>query len=341
MNSKLVSMNILVTGGTGYIGSHTVVALTQAGYQPVIIDNLSNSKVLVLERIARITGRRPIFYEQDATDVKRVSHIVKKHDIEAIIHFAGYKSVSESVEKPLDYYDNNLNSLLSVCRSAEYHGVKSVIFSSSATVYGDPEEVPIKETHRLEAVNPYGQTKLMGEQILRDFAAAYSVTGVTILRYFNPIGAHPSGLIGEDPSGIPANLLPFVTQVATGKRKSLQIFGSDYPTPDGTGVRDYIHVQDLAAGHVAALRNSSKRIATYNLGTGQGYSVLEVVKAFEKVNGVRIPYKLADRRPGDVAECYADPSLAYQKLGWKATRSLEEMCHDAWNWQHSNPNGYV
>lgn len=330
-------MNVLVTGGTGYIGSHTVVELLAAGHTAVIVDNYANSKPEVLNRLKEITGQDIPFYEADVTDATKLAEIVADHSFNAVIHFAGLKAVGESVEKPLEYYRNNLDSTIAVAQQF----IPRVIFSSSATVYGDPDAVPIPETAALHATNPYGQTKLMSEQILRDVAATGRVK-TTLLRYFNPIGAHPSGLIGEDPQGIPNNLVPFVAQVAVGKRDKIQIFGDDWDTPDGTGVRDYIHVVDLAKGHVAALEHQSdEAVSIYNLGTGKGSSVKEVIASFEKACGKKLPVEIVDRRPGDIAECYADATKAEKELGWKAEFDLARMCRDSWNWQSKNPDGFT
>ena len=365
---------ILVTGGTGYIGSHAVVALSVAGYYPVIVDNLStskvsvlehmvkqaiekferidiliNSKVSVLERIAAITGRnRPPFYKADLRDRTALDVVFQEHQVAAVIHFAGLKAVGESVAEPLRYYQNNIDSTLTLCSVMAARGVKRIIFSSSATVYGNPHMVPIREDFPLAPTNPYGRSKLMIEQIFKDLQAADQSWRIALLRYFNPVGAHKSGLIGEDPQGSPNNLMPYLSQVAVGRRERLNIFGNDYPTTDGTGVRDYIHVMDLVEGHVAALQNmgtvTSSRLdpapLIINLGTGQGYSVLELVHAFEKASCRTIPYRFTDRRPGDIATCYADPSLSSSLLGWKAQRSLTDMCADTWRWQSNNPNGY-
>lgn len=339
---------ILVTGGTGYIGSHAVVALSAAGYYPVIVDNLSNSKAAVLERLAVITGHRPPFYKTDLRDRAALDGIFQKHPVAAVIHFAGLKAVGESIAEPLRYYENNIASTLSLCSGMAARGVKRLIFSSSATVYGNPPTVPIGEDFPLAPTNPYGRTKLMIEQILQDLYIADPDWQIALLRYFNPVGAHESGMIGEDPQGSPNNLMPYISQVAVGRRERLNIFGNDYPTPDGTGVRDYIHVMDLAEGHVAALKNMEKfpslRPAPapqiINLGTGQGCSVLELLQAFEKVSGKTIPYRITDRRPGDIATCYADPSLAARLLGWQAKRSLADICADTWRWQDGNPEGY-
>lgn len=333
---------ILVTGGAGYIGSHTVVALLQAGHELVIFDNLSNSSIRVLERIERIAGVRPAFVEGDIRDAGAMAAVFKAWPITAVIHFAGLKSVGESVAQPMRYYDNNLVGTLRLCEAMAEAGVRNLVFSSSATVYGDPHAVPIREDFPLQATNPYGRTKLQIEEMLRDFAASDPAWRIALLRYFNPVGAHASGLIGEDPRGIPNNLMPFVTQVAIGRRPELSVFGNDYPTPDGTGVRDYIHVVDLARGHLAALTalEVAAGVQTVNLGTGRGYSVLEVIAAFEKASGRRVPYRIVPRRPGDVAACYADPAFAQAQLGWTAEFDLDAMCRDAWRWQEANPEGY-
>ncbi|ANN25318.1 TPA: UDP-glucose 4-epimerase GalE [Vibrio vulnificus] len=335
-------MNILVTGGSGYIGSHTCIQMIEAGMTPIILDNLYNSKLLVLDRIEQVTGVRPTFYQGDIRDSEILQHIFAQHDIQGVIHFAGLKAVGESVEKPLMYYDNNVSGTLNLVREMDKAGVKSLIFSSSATVYGDPASVPIRENFPTSATNPYGRSKLMVEECLTDFHKANPDWSITLLRYFNPVGAHESGLLGEDPQGIPNNLLPFVAQVAVGRREKLGVFGDDYPTPDGTGVRDYIHVIDLADGHLAALNKVGQQagLHIFNLGTGQGNSVLEMVAAFEKAAQRPIPYEIKPRRAGDIAECWADPAYAEQVLGWKATRSLETMVVDTWRWQSNNPNGY-
>ncbi|EMA2414768.1 UDP-glucose 4-epimerase GalE [Vibrio vulnificus] len=335
-------MNILVTGGSGYIGSHTCIQMIEAGMTPIILDNLYNSKLLVLDRIEQVTGVRPIFYQGDIRDSEILQHVFAQHDIQGVIHFAGLKAVGESVEKPLMYYDNNVSGTLNLVREMDKAGVKSLIFSSSATVYGDPASVPIREDFPTSATNPYGRSKLMVEECLTDFHKANPDWSITLLRYFNPVGAHESGLLGEDPQGIPNNLLPFVAQVAVGRREKLGVFGDDYPTPDGTGVRDYIHVIDLADGHLAALNKVGQQpgLHIFNLGTGQGNSVLEMVAAFEKAAQRPIPYEIKPRRAGDIAECWADPAYAEQVLGWKATRSLETMVVDTWRWQSNNPNGY-
>lgn len=335
-------MSILITGGTGYIGSHTCVELLDAGYDVVVVDNLSNSKIEVKRRIEEITGRSFKFYELDILDREGLEEVFSKNSIEAVIHFAGLKAVGESVEEPLRYYHNNITGTLVLCEVMQRHGVKSMVFSSSATVYGMNNKSPLTEDLPLSATNPYGWTKLMIEQILSDIFVSDDEWSISLLRYFNPIGAHESGRIGEDPNGIPNNLMPYITQVAVGKRERLNIFGDDYDTHDGTGVRDYIHVVDLAKGHIKALEKvlGSTGVDIYNLGTGVGYSVLDVVEAFEKATGEKIPYVITDRRPGDIATCYADPTKAYRELGWKAERDIEDMCRDAWRWQVNNPNGY-
>ncbi len=335
-------MKILVTGGAGYIGSHTVVLLHEAGYTPVVVDNLLNSKEESLKRVEKITGKNTKFYKVDLLDEKALDGIFEAEKPEAVIHFAGLKAVGESTQIPLTYYHNNLTGTFNLVASMKKHGCNKLVFSSSATVYGTPKSVPISEDFDLSATNPYGQTKLMIENILRDICKADKEFNVALLRYFNPIGAHESGLIGEDPKGIPNNLLPYVAQVAVGKLKQLSVFGNDYPTKDGTGVRDYIHVVDLAAGHIKAIEKlcSNPGIVTYNLGTGNGYSVLEIVKAFEKASGKAVPYRIVDRRPGDIAECYANPEKAKTELGWQAKYGIEKMCEDSWRWQSNNPNGY-
>ncbi|MDM7484691.1 MAG: UDP-glucose 4-epimerase GalE [Vibrio metschnikovii] len=335
-------MKVLVTGGMGYIGSHTCIQMIQAGMTPVIVDNLYNSKASVLDRIEKISGCRPVFIYGDIRDKARLMSIMAEHEIESVIHFAGLKAVGESVQKPLEYYDNNVNGTLVLVSAMREVGVKSLIFSSSATVYGDPASVPITEQFPTSATNPYGRSKLMVEECLHDFQRANPDWSITLLRYFNPVGSHPSGELGEDPQGIPNNLMPFISQVAVGRRECLSIFGSDYPTKDGTGVRDYIHVMDLADGHIAALQKVGIQsgLHIYNLGTGQGYSVLEMVKAFETANQCQIPYQLVARRPGDIAECWADPTKAQKELNWQATRTLQEMAQDTWRWQSQNPQGY-
>ena len=335
-------MKVLVTGGAGYIGSHTSLELLMAGHDVVVIDNFSNSKPVVFDRIERICGHRPIFYKGDVCDSNQVAEILSLHEIESVIHFAGLKAVGESVAQPLQYYSNNVTGSLVLFSAMQKTGVRSLVFSSSATVYGNPHSVPISEDFPLSATNPYGRSKLMIEEILRDLIIADDSWHIALLRYFNPVGAHKSGLIGEDPTGIPNNLMPYISQVAAGRRKELQIFGSDYPTPDGTGIRDYIHVVDLAQGHIAALGwlLQHKGVHAFNLGTGHGKSVLEVVRAFELVSGQHVPYRIVDRRAGDIAECYADASLAGRELGWKAQLGIDEMCRDSWNWQSKNPGGY-
>ncbi|WP_404347991.1 UDP-glucose 4-epimerase GalE [Sutcliffiella horikoshii] len=335
-------MAILVTGGAGYIGSHTSVELLNAGYDIVIVDNFSNSNHVSLDRVKEITGKDFAFHEVDLLDKESLDKVFREHSIEAVIHFAGLKAVGESVEKPLFYYHNNITGTLYLCEVMQEHGVKNIVFSSSATVYGLPESVPISESFPLSATNPYGQTKLMIEQIMHDLQVADPDWSISLLRYFNPIGAHESGRIGEDPNGIPNNLMPFITQVAIGKLPQLQVFGNDYDTVDGTGVRDYIHVVDLAKGHLKALEKvlSDKGVNAYNLGTGNGYSVLEMVKAFEKASERDVPYKIVARRPGDIGECFADPTKAKEELGWQAEKGLDEMCQDSWKWQKNNPNGY-
>jgi UDP-glucose 4-epimerase len=335
-------MSILVTGGTGYIGSHTCVELLNAGYDLIVVDNLSNSKIESLSRVKEITGKNITFYELDLINREDMEMIFRKHTIKAVIHFAGLKAVGDSVLYPLHYYKNNILSTIILCEVMKKYGVKNLVFSSSATVYGVPETVPISECFPLGANNPYGRTKLMIEEILKDLYIADESWSIALLRYFNPIGAHESGRIGEDPNGTPNNLMPFITQVAVGKLMQLSVFGNDYPTVDGTGVRDYIHVVDLAHGHLKALEKvmATNGIEAYNLGTGRGYSVFELLTAFETVTGVEIPYQIVDRRPGDVAFCYADPTKAKKELIWVATRGIQEMCRDSWNWQKNNPIGY-
>ncbi len=333
---------ILVTGGTGFIGSHTVLELLKENYDVVVIDNLSNSKRESLKRVEQITGRSADFHQIDLLDKQALHNLFSDYQFDAVIHFAGLKAVGESVEKPLLYYQNNVTGTLNLCEAMEKSGLRNLVFSSSATVYGDPQQSPILENSPLKAVNPYGSTKLTIEYILKDLHQANEQWNIALLRYFNPVGAHESGMIGEDPSGIPNNLMPYVTQVAVGKLEYLNVFGDDYPTHDGTGVRDYIHVVDLAIGHLKALEKLSDNPGVFvcNLGTGSGSSVLDVIKAFEKASGISIPYKIAPRRPGDAAVCYADPSRAKRELGWKAERNLEDMCRDAWRWQSQNPEGY-
>lgn len=338
-----MSQTILVTGASGYIGSHTCVELINNGFSVVAIDNLCNSAQEAISRVERITGASIPFHHIDVRNREALDSLLSSQPIDAVIHFAGLKAVGESVANPLMYYDNNVSGSVALLESLTKANVKKFVFSSSATVYGDPESVPIRESFRLSATNPYGRSKLMVEQILGDLAIADPSWGIAVLRYFNPVGAHESGLIGEDPQGIPNNLMPFIAQVAVGRREKLSIFGSDYPTPDGTGVRDYIHVVDLAKGHVAALRRLFEHEGgfTVNLGTGQGYSVLETVKAFEDASGRPVPYQLVARRPGDIATCYADPANARELLGWSAEKGIKEMCADHWRWQSNNPNGYA
>ena len=336
-------MSILVTGGAGYIGSHTCVELLNAGHDVVVVDNLSNSKPEALMRVRQITGKGVRFFEVDIRDRSGLSRVFSDNRITDVIHFAGLKAVGESVAQPLSYYHNNVGGTLALCEVMNRYNVNSMVFSSSATVYGDPVSVPIREDFSLSATNPYGRSKLMIEEILRDLCVSDKDWKVTLLRYFNPVGAHASGLIGEDPEGVPNNLVPYITQVAVGKLNELKVFGDNYDTVDGTGVRDYLHVVDLAQGHLAALRHLQEQqaVLAVNLGSGRGHSVLEVVRAFEQATGVRIPFRVVERRPGDIAECYADASLALELFGWKTERSLEDMCRDAWHWQRSNPDGYV
>ncbi len=336
-------MAILLTGGAGYIGSHTCIQLLEAGKNVIIFDNLYNSKEIVIDRIEEITGKRPIFVKGDILDSAALDQVFADHSIEAVIHFAGLKAVGESVAKPLFYYQNNVSGTLTLLESMKKANVKTLVFSSSATVYGDPATVPILEDFPTGGTtNPYGTSKHMIERILMDLFESDKSWNIALLRYFNPVGAHESGKIGEDPNDIPNNLMPFITQVAVGKRKELSVFGNDYPTPDGTGVRDYIHVVDLAAGHLAAIEALKKMsgLNIWNLGTGNGYSVLDVVKAFEKASGKKIPYVIAPRRPGDIASCYANPAKAAKELYWKAEKNLEAMCRDSWKWQSMNPDGY-
>ena len=336
-------MSILVTGGVGFIGSHTVVELQNAGYDVVVLDNLCNANPKVLDRIEAITGKKVPFYQADIRDREALNEIFDKESIDSVIHFAGLKAVGESVQKPLEYYDNNISGTLVLVDVMRQHGCKNIIFSSSATVYGDPAFVPItEECPKGVCTNPYGWTKSMLEQILSDIQKADNEWNVVLLRYFNPIGAHKSGTIGENPNGIPNNLMPYITQVAVGKREELGVFGDDYDTPDGTGVRDYIHVVDLALGHVKALKEIEEKagLKIYNLGTGCGYSVLDVVHNFEKASKVKIPYSIKPRRAGDIATCYADASKAKEELGWEAQYGILEMCEDSWRWQKNNPNGY-
>ncbi|MEE1281556.1 MAG: UDP-glucose 4-epimerase GalE [Acutalibacteraceae bacterium] len=335
-------MKILLTGGAGFIGSHTCVELIEAGYDVVIADDLSNSKPLVLERLKELTGKEIKFYQLDIADSEKMDDMFAKEKFDAVIHFAGFKAVGESVAKPVIYYRNNLGTTFTLLETMAKYNVNNIVFSSSATVYGVPESVPLVEGMKTGCTNPYGWTKLMIEQILTDATVANKDLSVVLLRYFNPIGAHKSGRIGEDPTGIPNNLLPYITQVAIGKLPQLGVFGNDYPTHDGTGVRDYIHVVDLAKGHVKAIEYASKNKGAeiFNLGTGTGYSVLDIVKAFEKANDITIPYAIKPRRDGDIAECYADPVKAKEKLGWQAEKTIEDMCKDSWRWQFANPNGY-
>ena len=336
-------MKVLVTGGMGYIGSHTCIQMIEAGIEPIILDNLGNSKVAVLDRIEALTQVRPVFYQGDIRDEAFLDGIFAEHTISSVIHFAGLKAVGESVEKPLEYYDNNVNGSLVLARSMRKANVKSIVFSSSATVYGDPAIVPITENSPTGATtNPYGRSKYMVEECFSDLFDAENDWSITLLRYFNPVGAHPSGTMGEDPQGIPNNLMPFIAQVAVGRRESLSVFGNDYPTPDGTGVRDYIHVMDLADGHIAALKAVGEKsgLHIYNLGTGKGSSVLEMVEAFAEASGKPVPYTLCPRRAGDIAECWASTEKAEKELGWKATRNVMEMSVDTWRWQSNNPKGY-
>lgn len=335
-------MNILVTGGAGYIGSHTVLELLNLGHTISVVDNLSNSSRVALQRVEKITNRDVKFYEFDLRDREKLDTLFATNNFDAVIHFAGLKAVGESVSKALYYYHNNLVSTLTLLEIMESYGVRQLVFSSSATVYGNPDHSPVNESAQKSATNPYGQTKLMIEQILEDVAATNGGWKIISLRYFNPIGAHDSGEIGEDPNGLPNNLMPYISQVAIGKLKILNVFGNDYETPDGTGVRDYLHVVDLANAHVAALNNggSENVYKAYNVGTGRGISVLEAVDTFKRVSGRRIPYQITERRAGDIAECYADPTLAQKELGWHAEKTFEDACKDAWNWQTKNPNGY-
>jgi len=335
-------MNILVTGGAGYIGSHTCVLLLEAGYNVTVLDNLDNSCETSLERVEEITGKKVKFYKVDLLDYEATNQVFEENSFDAVIHFAGLKAVGESVQIPIRYYHNNITGTLNLCDIMSKHNVKKLVFSSSATVYGDPHTVPIKEDFPLSATNPYGQTKLMIEYILKDLYISDNEWDIAILRYFNPVGSHESGKIGEDPSGIPNNLMPYISQVAIGKLEQLSVFGGDYDTKDGTGVRDYIHVVDLADGHLKALDKIKNNVGVviYNLGTGTGYSVLDMVKAFSKASGVDVKYKIVARRPGDIASCYADPTKAKEELGFVATHTLEDMCRDLWKWQTQNPNGY-
>lgn len=334
-------MKVLVTGGAGFIGSHTVVELLDAGYEVVVVDNLSNASEESMRRVKEITGKSFDFYVADVRDRAKLEEIFSAHNVDWVIHFAGLKAVGESVQKPVLYYDNNLISTLVLLETMEKFGVRNFVFSSSATVYGEPERLPLDEDCRLMTTNPYGTTKLMQEQMLKDLYRADNRWNIALLRYFNPVGAHPSGRIGEDPKGIPNNLMPYVAQVASGKLQKIGVFGNDYPTPDGTGVRDYIHVVDLARGHVAAIAKLKEPgVHIYNLGTGNGYSVLDMIHAFEKACGKKLPYEIKPRRAGDVPACYASSKKAEEELGWKAQYDLEDMCRDQWNWQKNNPNGY-
>ncbi|MBR2320990.1 MAG: UDP-glucose 4-epimerase GalE [Clostridia bacterium] len=332
---------ILVTGGSGYIGSHTVLELLNKNYEVVVVDNFSNSSFESLRRVQKITGKSVVFYEADIRDEEKMDEILSAHKIDAVIHFAAFKAVSESCRMPLKYYENNISGTVSLLKVLDKHNVKKIIFSSSATVYGDPERLPLDENCRLSTTNPYGSTKLMMENIMQDLWKADNEWNIILLRYFNPVGSHESGLIGEDPKGIPNNLMPFVAQVASGKLACINVFGNDYDTLDGTGVRDYIHVVDLALGHIAAIENcNDSGVHIYNLGTGRGYSVLEMIHAFEKACGKTLPYKICERRPGDIASCYAAPDKAKKELHWEATHGIEEMCASQWKWQSGNPRGY-
>jgi UDP-glucose 4-epimerase len=333
---------ILVTGGAGYIGSHTCLELLKAGYSVIVVDNLSNSKEESLRRVQELSGKTLEFHKVDLLDREALDNVFRDHEIESVVHFAGLKAVGESVAVPLRYYHNNVTGTLNLCEAMKAHGVKNMVFSSSSTVYGDPHSVPIFEDFPLSATNPYGRTKLIIEDIFRDLHRSDETWTAVLLRYFNPVGAHPSGRIGEDPNGIPNNLVPYISQVAVGKLTEVRVFGDDYPTPDGTGVRDYIHVVDLALGHLKALEilDSKPGVVAYNLGTGRGYSVLEIIRAFEQACGKKIPYKIVERRPGDVATSYSDPSKANRELGWSTQRGIQEMCEDVWRWQSRNPDGY-
>lgn len=337
------SLKVLVTGGAGYIGSITSAQLIEAGHQPVILDSLVNARAEVIDRIERVSGRRPVFQHADVRDRSVVLGLLREHAVEAVIHFAGLKAVGESVAHPLRYYDHNVQGTLVLLDAMQEAGVRTLVFSSSATVYGDAQVMPLREGAPTSATNPYGRSKLMVEHILADVAASDPAWSITALRYFNPVGAHPSGLMGEDPQGIPNNLMPFIAQVAVGRRTALQVFGNDYPTADGTGVRDYIHVMDLAQGHLAALRYAHGRAGhhVFNLGTGKGLSVLEMLKAFGQACGRELPYQIVPRRPGDVAASWADPTLAERLLGWRAMRSIDDMCADTWRWQSMHPQGYA
>ncbi|MEN8214700.1 MAG: UDP-glucose 4-epimerase GalE [Pseudomonadota bacterium] len=343
MSSPMHAINrIMVTGGAGYIGSHTCVELLEAGYEVVVVDNLCNSSIAALEIVQELTGRQLQFIQADLRDKPALEQIFSDHAIDAVIHFAGLKAVGESVSIPIDYYHNNIGGTINLLDAMNRAAVRNIVFSSSATVYGDPATLPITEGFPLSATNPYGRSKLMIEEMLGDIHVSDASWNIALLRYFNPVGAHSSGRIGEDPGGIPNNLMPYISQVAVGKLEKLAVFGGDYPTRDGTGVRDYIHVVDLARGHLKALEKLAKNpgLVTYNLGTGQGYSVLEMIRAFEQASGHPVPYKIVARRPGDIAACYADPGLALRELGWKAERGLQQMCEDTWRWQSSHPDGF-
>ena len=335
-------MKILLTGGAGFIGSHICVLLHKASYSPLIMDNLGNSDEQVIQAITSCSGRRPELACVDLCDRNAVMELFAEHSFDAVIHLAGLKAVAESVTEPLNYYRTNVGGLINLCEAMQRHGTNKILFSSSATVYGDPATVPIDEQAQLQPVNPYGRSKLMAEQVLRDLLVSWPTLQVAILRYFNPVGAHPSGLIGENPSDIPNNLMPRICDVAIGKTSELTVYGDDYPTHDGSGVRDYIHISDLAQGHLQALQalNQKQNWLCCNLGTGKGYSVLEIINTFNRVNGVRVPWSIGPRRPGDIASCYADPSLARQLMGWQAEQDLEAMCRDSWNWRKKNPDGY-
>ncbi len=337
-----INKKILLTGGAGYIGSHTCLEILNAGYEVVVVDNLSNSSQEPLRRIEMLTGKSVAFYQADILDTSALRTIFSEHELSGVIHFAGLKAVGESVDKPLAYYMNNVCGTINLCQVMREYGVFDIVFSSSATVYGDPASLPIREDFPLSAANPYGRSKLVIEEILRDLRSSDGRWNVALLRYFNPVGAHQSGALGEDPTGTPNNLMPFIAQVASGKLDKLSVFGGDYPTQDGTGVRDYIHVVDLSNGHLKALEymKNEPGVSVFNLGTGQGYSVLEMISAFQHASGKKIPYEVVKRRPGDIAVCYSDPSLAEIKLGWKARLGLEEMCADTWRWQKNNPCGY-
>ena len=335
-------MKVLVTGGAGYIGSHTCLELLESGHEVIVVDNLINSNKISLQRVEELTGKSISFYELNVLNAEKLDEIFKQHNVDAVIHFAGLKAVGESVSKPLEYYDNNLTSTIILCRVMSANNVKNIAFSSSATVYGDPATVPITEDFPLSSTNPYGNSKLFIEYILKDLHTSDKAWNVELLRYFNPVGAHKSGRIGEAPNDVPNNLMPYVSQIAVGKLKELSVFGNDYPTPDGTGVRDYIHVVDLALGHIKAIEKLATKpgVVTYNLGTGAGYSVLDLVKGFEMASNRKIPYKIVPRRPGDIAICYADSAKAKNELGWQATRGIKEMCEDTWRWQSDTPDGY-